>query len=237
MKSLNILIVEDEILIAELIKNYLEEVGHQVVEFAISYEEAIAMFEEHQPNLVLLDIRLYGQKSGIDFANYLAAEKSTTPYVFLSSQYDQKTLSLALETNPYGYLTKPINKETLWTTVSAAHKLFESKNQTELIRLFDGKNHHLIYFKEIACVEADHVYINVVLSDQKVLIIRDALKNLKGKLPENLFVQCHRSYLININHIKTWSSSEVVMTGGKIIPISRVYKEEIMEALNGLNDW
>ena len=231
MKSLRILIVEDEILIAELIKTYLEEVGHTVVEFAISYEEAITMFEEHLPDLVLLDIRLYGQKSGIDFAGYLSSEKRTTPYVFLSSQFDQKTLGLALETNPYGYLTKPINKESLWTTISAAYQLFEAKQQSDQIRLFDGKNHHLISFKDIVVIAADHVYLKMVLIDGKILIVREPLKNIKAKLPEKIFSQCHRSYIVNIQHIKTWSTSELEITNGKKIPISKVYKNDMLEAM------
>ena len=69
---------------------------------AISYEEAFQAYNLRRPDLVLLDIRLYGTKSGIDFAAYLKEQVNGPPFIFLSSQNDQKILEQALETNPYG---------------------------------------------------------------------------------------------------------------------------------------
>ena len=71
MSTLKILIVEDEILIAETIKLYLEEKGHIIQDICISYREATRAIEREQPDLVVLDIRLYGEKSGIDVAKYI----------------------------------------------------------------------------------------------------------------------------------------------------------------------
>jgi len=71
MPPAKILIVEDEILIAETIKTYLNERGHIITEIAISYEEAIDAYQREQPDVILLDVRLYGKKSGIDVAEYL----------------------------------------------------------------------------------------------------------------------------------------------------------------------
>ena len=111
MKSLKILIVEDEVFIAETIKMYLEERNHEVMGSVISYEEAF--FESYnlrRPDLVLLDIRLYGMKSGIDFAAYLKEQVNGPPLSFFSSQKDQIVLEQALETNPYGYLPNHFTK-------------------------------------------------------------------------------------------------------------------------------
>lgn len=65
MKSFNVLVVEDEILIAETIKIYLEERGHQVINIAISFDEALQAYHLRRPDMVLLDIRLYGQNQGL----------------------------------------------------------------------------------------------------------------------------------------------------------------------------
>ncbi len=224
MKKLNILIVEDEILIGELIREYLSEAGHQVTDIAISYDEALREFNLHKPDIILLDIRLYGEKSGIDFARFLESQKEQIPVIYLSSQYDQKTMSQALETNPYGYLTKPVNKESLWTTIHAAYRLYESKISSEKeIELFDGKAHHRVKTKDIMYIEADHVYLHVVLIHKKTIIIRQSLKTMLSELTDDNLIQCHRSYIVNKNHIKSWNTSQITLTDNTEIPVSRNY--------------
>lgn len=231
MKTLNILIVEDEILIAELFKAYIQEFGHNVTGIAISYEEAITMFNLQKPDLILLDIRLYGDKSGIDFANFLNDKKESIPLIFLTSQYDQRTLNLAIEANPYGYLTKPVRKETLWTSIEAAYKLFNSRKPLKpTLELFDGKSIHYIAIKDILFIKADHVYINVNLIDGQVLFSRKSLKQIINELDYNSFVQCHRSYLVNRIHIKQRNLKNIVLSNDQIIPISKGNKNVFTES-------
>lgn len=235
MKSLKILIVEDEILIAELIKDYVEETGHEVIDMAISYEEAVEMYFRLKPDLILLDIRLYGPKSGIDFAKYLETEKINTPIVFLSSQYDQRTLGQALETNPYGYLTKPVSKESLSTTISAAYSLYEANHNNKTIELFDGKKHHIIKLYNILYIEADHVYLNIFFADGKYITIRQSLKQILSEIPQEIIIRCHRSYLVNKNHIKSWGNSHITLYNNKEIPVSKNFKEDLSHALKNHN--
>jgi DNA-binding LytR/AlgR family response regulator len=222
MRLLNILVVEDEILIAETIKIYLEERGHQVLNIAISFDEAMKAFHLRKPDIVLLDIRLYGPKSGIDFANFLKEQKESVPFIYITSQYDHRILEQALETNPYGYLTKPIHKETLWTSVSTAYRIYETKAMPKYeIKLFDGKSYQIIDVNDIIYIEADHVYLNITLSNETTLTIRQTLKQLLSELPDEIMVQCHRSYIINRNFIKSWNSSFITLKNNKQIPISR----------------
>jgi DNA-binding LytR/AlgR family response regulator len=225
MKKLTILIVEDEILIAEMISEYLAEAGHRTLNIAISYDEALKEYNLFKPDLILLDIRLYGEKSGIDFARYLESQNEKTPVIFLSSQYDQRTMAQALDTNPYGYLTKPIRKESLWTTVHAAYGLYESKFlATEEIQLFDGKMNFKVKISDILYIEADHVYLNVFLTNGKVITIRYTLKQLLSELPQELMIQCHRSYIINKMYMLSWKTTHITLKNNKEIPVSRNYR-------------
>jgi len=222
MRKLNILIIEDEILIAELISDYLIEIGHEVLGIAVSYEEALEQINLRKPDLMLVDIRLYGEKSGIELVNQLNENKESIPVIYLSSQYDQRTLQLAMDTNPYGYLTKPIRKETLWTSIEAAYQLFQSKNIQNLnIELFDGKNYHNIKLNDILFVEADHVYLNINMVNGQLINIRKTLKQLMEELDGNMMIQCHRSYLVNRNHIKSWNTDSLKLINDRVIPISR----------------
>ncbi|MBK8640647.1 MAG: response regulator transcription factor [Saprospiraceae bacterium] len=232
MKKLNILIVEDEILIAEMIGDYLKEFGHNILGIAVSYDEAITQFNLIKPDIILLDIRLYGEKSGIDFAKHLIEKGDTVPILYLSSQYDQRTLKFALDTNPYGYLTKPISKETLWTSIEAAYQLYLTKNPRHFnLEVFDGKKYHNLNIHDILFIKADHVYVNIFLMDGQQLNTRKSLKQLAEILEGTHMIQCHRSYLVNKHQIKSWNADSMKLSNGKIIPISRG-KKYILDQIN-----
>jgi DNA-binding response OmpR family regulator len=68
-----ILIVEDEYIVADHLKRFLQKAGHQVCGIAASYDEALLLIDEHEPSWVLLDITLNGSKSGIDLGMELSA--------------------------------------------------------------------------------------------------------------------------------------------------------------------
>lgn len=224
MKSINALIVEDELLIAETIKLYLEERGHAVVGIAISYQEAIHLIKETNPDIILLDIRLYGEKSGIDVANYLLKSGNNLPYIIVSSQYDSKIIEEAMHAGAAGYITKPISKETLWSTVELAVLKLENDLANEnYIDLKIGHDIQKIKLKDIIYIKSDHVYVEVVCHSKKYTC-RYTLNELLDKINLPNFVRCHRSYIINTKKIQRYSSSKVWINE-EVIPISAKYKE------------
>lgn len=232
MKALHILIVEDEVLIAETIRIYLMEAGHEVLAITTSFEEAMDAFLLRKPDLVILDIRLYGEKSGIDFAEYLTNQKEKTPFVFLTSQYDQRILEHALKTSPYGYLAKPIQKETLWTSVLSAYTLFNSTQaKSPPVVIFDGKNNHAIHREQILYIQAEHVYSKIFLVDRRTIITRLSLHQLLKLMMSDFLINCHRSFIINLQYITRWSPESVFINQDICIPISRSRKHEILERL------
>jgi DNA-binding LytR/AlgR family response regulator len=231
MIPLKVLIVEDETLIAELIKIYLAERGHELIGNPISYQEAIDSFTFLEPDIVLLDIRLYGEKSGIDVAYYLKENKPHLPFIFLTSQFDQKHLDNALATGPFGYLTKPVQKETLWTTLeSAFNKSNFSKTDDLHIIVFDGQKNINLAEKDILYLEANHVYVEIHMANGKTIIVRNSLNNMVAQLNAKVFIQCHRSFIININHTQSWDLNSI-MIRNKDIPISRSQKKNIVSKL------
>lgn len=222
MKRLKILIVEDEVLIAELISDYLLEADFDVVGMAISFDEALALFDQHHPDLVLVDIRLYGERSGIDLANELLKRNEAVPIVYLSSQYDPKTLDHALQTHPYGYLTKPIQKQTLRTTIVAAYRLYLLKNpKPDYVELQEGKVLHRIAIQDILYIQADHVYIIIYTRQKSQITVRMTLGQIMQKISAPNFIQCHRSYLVNTAYIAQSTSGNLVLSNGHEIPVSR----------------
>lgn len=129
----NILIVEDESIVAWDIKETLEQLGHQVVDLAISGAEAIRSATASRPELVLMDIRLAGAMDGITAGNEIY-DRLNIPVVYLTAHADDRTLERATQTNPFGYIVKPFQVKTLQSTIKVAlqrHQIEASANLTQ----------------------------------------------------------------------------------------------------------
>jgi len=233
MPPAKILIVEDEILIAETIKTYLNERGHIITEIAISYEEAIDAYQREQPDVILLDVRLYGKKSGIDVAEYLSEQSISTPYIYLTSQFDKRIVETAMTTKPQGYLTKPIQKETLWTTVELA--LFNAQNEeaNKTLHINDGAESHILNTDEIVYISSNHVYINIHMKDESTHIIRNSISQILDELNPEIFMQSHRGYIINLNYVESYNKMHVIVAKEEI-PISRSRRSEMKTKMENL---
>ena len=101
-----IVIVEDELIIAEDVSNMLTRKGYEVMGIAMDYDEAIAILKVNKPDLILLDINLNSKKDGIDLANTIN-EFYGIPFIFTTSYSDSATLERAKKSNPINYLVKP----------------------------------------------------------------------------------------------------------------------------------
>ena len=228
MKKPCILIVEDEVLIAHTIKRYLEKNDYEVAGMVISYEEAVLLIEQGQVDLALLDIRLNGEKSGIDVGQYLYKHHPGIPFIYLTSQVDKRHIDAAKNTHPAGYLSKPIQKESLKATIAIA---LHNHQTEESILLQVGAEKMIVPIARILYLESDHVYVKVVTKNHhQPLLIRQSLKEMVNRLPANQFLQTHRSYVINCKEVSNWNRNQVFI-GDIVIPVSRSKKEEVFSRL------
>ena len=231
MKPLKILIVEDEILIADNIKRFLEKKGYVVVGTAINYEEAIDLFKNSSPDITLLDIRLNGIKTGIDVGHFINQQDVKKPFIFLTSQMDLKHIEQAKATFPDGYLAKPVQKDNLIAAIEiATHNFNKAKERTPEITLLDGDQHIKINCSKIKYLKADHVYVEFHRNDGNPIIQRGSLKTFISKLPQDDFVQCHRSYIVNLKFVDRWNNEALFMEE-TVIPLSRSKKKGILGRL------
>lgn len=114
-----ILIVEDELIVAENIAAVLEQEGYDVCGTAMSADEAMELFREHRPHLVMCDIFIKGARSGIEFASELS-KISNTPFIFLTAYADRETIRQASATRPMAYLVKPFAEKQLIAAIETA---------------------------------------------------------------------------------------------------------------------
>jgi PAS domain S-box-containing protein len=116
MKMNSILIVEDEAIIAMGIQSTLESLGYRVAGIAYRGEDALEKAAKFHPDLVLMDVTLRGPMNGIETANQIRL-KFDLPVIYLSAMTDQETILSAEQTEPYGYITKPVSDEMLGITI------------------------------------------------------------------------------------------------------------------------
>ncbi|SDG91854.1 sigma 54-interacting response regulator [Chitinophaga filiformis] len=114
----NVLIVEDEFIVANNLRQILERFGYAITGIAASAEEAEAYLQKQKPDIALLDIRLQGERSGIDIARKLRSENIA--FIYLSANSNQKILEEAKTTEPYGFLVKPFRKKDLLVMLDIA---------------------------------------------------------------------------------------------------------------------
>ncbi|MDN3549170.1 sigma 54-interacting response regulator [Mucilaginibacter aquaedulcis] len=131
--SNKILIVEDEFVVANGLRLILKQAGYNVCGIAASADEAEHEIQKHHPDVVLIDIRLDGKRSGIELAKKIKADNIA--FIYLSANSSQKVLEEAKETEPYGFLVKPFREKDVLVALDIAfyrHKhIMEAKLRQE----------------------------------------------------------------------------------------------------------
>lgn len=234
MSVLNILIVEDEVIIANDIKDMIEELGHHVVEICISGKEAITILNSKKVDLALLDITLKGGINGIDLATRIN-EEYKIPFIFLTSHSDSATVSQAVQQDPDGYIVKPFEKADLFTSIQLCmHKKADTQNndviaEKEHLFVKDGTTYVKLPYDKIKYLKSSGNYVDVFCSSGRHSI-RATIKDMMKDLPDKNFIQVHKSVLINTDFLESFNSTHLSMDGEEL-PIGRAYKENLKNLL------
>lgn len=119
MSNVNILIIEDEGVVAHDIARRVSKMGYDVADIKHSSEQALNYLQVHSCDLILCDININGPKDGIDIAAFVLNDKKT-PLIFVTALADMKTLDRAKKTLPYGYIVKPFDNYDLRAAIEIA---------------------------------------------------------------------------------------------------------------------
>ena len=235
MSKVKILVVEDEVIIADNLCFTLESLGYQVGEPAASYYEAVEMLEEETPDFAIIDIQLSSKKTGIDLARHIQ-DKYDFPFVFLTSNSDKLTFDEAKLVEPSAFLVKPYGKEEIYNAIELALYNFSKKKESHIdkenIILDDSlfvKHKQCfvrIEFKEIQYIQSDSVYLDIYMINGKKYTVRGSLNEYISRLNKH-FVRCHRSYIINTLHLEKINHITATVHG-EDIPIGKKYREELL---------
>jgi two-component system response regulator LytT len=242
MSKIKILIVEDELIIAEDIKNMLGEIGHDVIGIASDCREAGEILRQESPDIALIDIHLRGTDDGVELAADIR-KNFDIPIIFITSYSDKSTIESAKQVMPEGYIVKPFEKEDLYTSIEIAlynyakkHKVDNPKEESlnVVIRdsIFIRKDYMLIKIKfdDLIWIKSELNYLELHCIDTRHLI-RSTLKEFIDKLPSKSFIQVHKSYCINTKYITAIDHNNIWLNNTQI-PVGRAYFETIKNILD-----
>jgi len=236
-KPLKIVVVEDEMIIAESIYRSLKSLNYDVLEPVANYTSALELIGREKPDLVLIDIRLSGSKDGIDLANEINSVHSI-PFIFLTSNSDPLTIERAKKTHPAAYLLKPFTKADLYSTIEIGmqnHKKLKELHSEKSMPINDfvmvkhNKSFLKLYFNEILYINSQHVYIEIVTVYEKKFLVRTSINEYVKLLPA-YFIKVHRSYVINSHYIDEIITQSVVLKG-YTVPVSKEYRKNLSEVI------
>ena len=237
LKPIQILIVEDEMIIAANISLQLSNLGYQITGIIPRGEEVIPHIEQHLPDIILMDINLKGDLDGIEIV-HLIQKTHHIPVIYLTANADDYTFNRAKKTNPYAFISKPFKKIDLQHAIELTlnrinEEQFSEKDTCEIpfvlsdcIFIKNNDKMIKIFINDLLYIEAERNYCKLYCKGKEHLLV-STLKDLDEKLPSDLFLRIHRSFIVNISHIDEIATSHVVI-GKKAIPITADLKKELL---------
>lgn len=233
--AINCIIIDDEPLAVNVIKNYLQEIGSvNIVETFNSAIEALSFLKENTIDLIFLDINM-PLLDGLNFIKSL--EKK--PLIIVTTAYDEYAIK-TYELDVLDYLVKPISFPRFLKAVNRALRKVNSKSSTSNLKIakrehifikVDKKKMQKIYLDEILVIESLRDYLKITTITDRY-IIHSTLSNFTDKLPSSNFIRIHRSFTIAIDKIDVVQGNSVEIDGIRYV-IGRSYIEDVKKRILG----
>ena len=230
MKRLKVLIVEDEMIISESVKQSLLKLNYDVVGIASRYIQALEMLESLEVNLVLIDINLNGLKNGIDLAKHIK-ENYNIPFIYVTANNDSLTFEKAKNTRPSGYLVKPFSEENLHSAIEVASFNFfnrESLKDEDFLFVKSGGVNVKLYLHQIVYIQSKQNYLFIERFNKPSVSIRGTLSEFLESKKSFPLVKVNRSSAVNLQHLVEVGSSHLKL-GNIQIEYSISYRKDITE--------
>jgi two-component system LytT family response regulator len=238
MNKLSAILVDDEINAREnlrfLLKDFCENIN--VLAEAANVDEAVIQIKKYKPQIVFLDIEM-PQKNGFQL---LKEFDEINFHVIFVTAYDSYAIK-AFQVTAIDYLLKPIDVSLLEKAIKKAEKqignnsqgarinlLQENKKEITKIAIPYKSDYAIVNVNDILCIEADRMYSIIYTVKGKEFVVAKKLNYYETLFSsKEMFVRVHRSWIVNTNHIDTYSKKEkIVMLSSELkVPISKSYKE------------
>lgn len=238
-QNIRCLIIDDEPPAREIIRRYVQEIPTlQLMGECANAIQALTALQQHPVDLLFLDIRM-PQLNGTDFIKTL----KNPPKVIFTTAFSEYALE-GYELDVVDYLMKPIRFDRFLKAVNKAYPLAtQAASLKPVIATIaeEKKNESFVYFRadrkmvkvmldDILYIESmkDYIKVNTV---QGVIITKQSISSVEAMLPEKLFVRTHRSFIVSINKIKSFTN-EIVEVDKTDIPIGKLFRNGVMKVFS-----
>ena len=236
--EIHVLIIEDNPLTSQDLKEILTECGMTVIGIAKNNAEAMTLLKRSPTDILLVDINLKDGDDGIELVESLPPN-SDIPVIYLTANSDKPTIDRAFKTKPSSFLTKPYDDKDVIIAIELAFNnhcnevLVNDLPNTHSIFLKNGTKFEKVKVDDIHYLQAEGSYSKFVTKDKEYFLSGN-LQNVSTKLRNPSFLRIHRSYVVNIENI-TGMDSDYVFIEEKPLPVSRSYKEEVNKVLRRIS--
>ena len=236
---INIVVCDDEKCMSNKIKKLAEDFFRKkktdisIVEYS-SGEELLKSNE--RIDILFLDIGMQGM-DGIETGRMLRAHGYNGFLVFITVL--KEMVFQSFEVQPFDYLVKPVQEEHFEKTMERLFHSIQDRLSPEKVNLLvqKGCESNIISFQDIICCEIIDRKVYLYLASGEIIDYYERIENLEKKL-DGRFFRCHRSYLINLNHLKSYRNNTAYMADGKEIPVSRLRSKEFSKViLQYMREW
>lgn len=237
MRKIRILAIDDDPLQREMLRSQIEEMGHLIIDVVHQPEEFKRLAVAALPELLIIDIDLKLEITGIDLAEEIL-ELREIPIIFLSGIQETNKIKDAIARAPVAFITKPYDELSLFAALEMAAKHLSKPEAvddfltTSPEGVFIKNGHYLIriLFDDLMWIEVQEKDCTLHCGSEKH-VLRMRLKDLLKQLPKE-FLQIHRSYAINLKHLKKIDTRNMMVElNSEQIPFSRNYRNELTEAM------
>lgn len=237
--SLTCYIIDDEPLAIEVIESHVSKIDG--LEVKASFQNAVKAFQELRNNTVdvlFLDIQM-PRLTGIEFLRTL----KNPPKVIFTTAYREYALE-GFELDVVDYLLKPVSFERFLKSVNKVFDSVSPKTSASEISIHRDEHHYVfvpsdkknvkICLEEILFIESKRDYI-LIKTESKEVSTYQTITYMEEHLPGEQFVRVHRSFIINLKKIESWSNNEIELAD-TTIPIGRTYKREALKMLGASSE-
>ena len=239
-KNNTILIVEDEMIIAANLSLQLTHLGYDVIGIIPRAEDVLVQISKQTPDIILMDINLKGELDGIEVVHLIQKEYKI-PIIYLTANSNEAHFNRAKETNPYGFVSKPLKKLDLQRAIELTLvRVQDERNNKKNVEMANEepfilsdcifvRNHDKmvkVCLSNILYIEAERNYCKIHCKDKEHLLVM-TLKDIEEKLTSNTLLRIHRSFIVNLLHIDEIATNHVVIAK-KAIPLSADLKKKLL---------
>jgi DNA-binding LytR/AlgR family response regulator len=250
MKEERILIVEDDLNIAENIQEILELLGYVNIDIANSANQCVKVIKKNRPDMIFMDIKLKGDKDGIELGE-IVKQMVDAPLVYVTSYSDPTIIERAKRINPAGFIVKPFNTNDIHAIVEIV--LYNKRTQpssdsaspkplpdnpylvNDAVFIKADNSFERVEYDDIYFVEANGNMVTIYTKNREYSI-RKSMKEIEEILPALYFLRVQKSYILHLGQVESFNTKEITLKSGAVVQVGRQYYNSFLAKLNTITE-